>query len=66
MDDKKVLDELNRRIAKAGTAKAFANEVGLSAVYISDILNGKRDFSDRVLKILGFEKRVKIVKAKGE
>jgi len=40
-------------INKAGTQKAWAEEIGVSPQFLNDVLHGKRQPSDRMLKPLG-------------
>lgn len=35
--------------------KAFADKAGITPQYVSDMANGRRDFSERILDILGLE-----------
>lgn len=44
---------LRARVAAAGTQQQFAQEHGVSAQHVSDILSGRRDPGPRVLAILG-------------
>lgn len=46
--------ELEKRIAKAGSQKAFADELAISASYLNDILQGKRSLTPAVLSKLGY------------
>jgi plasmid maintenance system antidote protein VapI len=43
-------------IKKHKTAKAAAEELGISSGYLSEIVNGRRDFSDAILEKLGLRR----------
>ncbi|MEW6212376.1 MAG: hypothetical protein AB1631_28885, partial [Acidobacteriota bacterium] len=45
-------------IDRAGSQGAFAAANGLSRQYLSDILNGRRDMSGKILSALGLKKIV--------
>jgi transcriptional regulator with XRE-family HTH domain len=51
----KVLKDM---VIRAGSQKAVAEELGISEAYLSDILNGRKDVSDRIAAALGFEWRL--------
>jgi transcriptional regulator with XRE-family HTH domain len=40
------------------TQKDFAERIGMSPTYISDVLSGRRDISEELANRLGFEKCV--------
>lgn len=44
-------------VAQRPSQAAAAADLGVSAPYLSDILAGKRDFSDRVLKAIGLRRK---------
>lgn len=54
---------LQRLVTKHGTQLAASQALGISAVYMSDLLNGRRDGSVAVLAKLGLE-RVIVAKRK--
>lgn len=54
----RVLNMVRIGIQVAGSQKAYAKRVGLSESYLSDVLNGRRDISPRILKHLGLERVV--------
>jgi transcriptional regulator with XRE-family HTH domain len=60
-----VIELLKKRQGKR-PAKALAEELGISAVYLSDIFNGKRDPGPAVLEKLGLEREVLVVYRKAE
>ena len=43
---------------KLGSQKAFAQTHGLSSAYMSDIINGKRNPSKEICKILGITRSI--------
>jgi len=57
-----VIQVLEREVRKAGSQKEAAEALEISAQYLNDLLQGRREFSDNVLKKLGLERR--IVRAK--
>ena len=52
MDPRRALAD---RVKVAGNQRKLAEELDLSEVYISDLLRGRRPFSDAVLRKLGLE-----------
>jgi hypothetical protein len=50
--------ELMVSIRNAGSGKAFAEALGLSPTFVSDVATARRPVSDRVANALGFEKVV--------
>jgi transcriptional regulator with XRE-family HTH domain len=55
---------LERRVREAGSQKRAAIDLGISAQYLNDLLQGRREFSDKMLKRLGLER--KIVRSRNE
>jgi hypothetical protein len=53
-----VLALLRRRCDEAGGQKAWAKANGVSAAYVCDVLNGRREPGDGILRPLGLEKVV--------
>lgn len=49
---------LDVAIQVAGSQKAFAKQAGISEQYLSDVLNGRRDIGDKILKWFGLERVV--------
>lgn len=47
---------LDIAIVAAGSQKAFAKEAAISEQYLSDVLNGRRDIGDKLLKWFGLER----------
>ncbi len=50
-------------VAKHETQVAAAAALEISAAYLSDILRGRRDFSDQILEKLGLRRVVSFVDA---
>lgn len=57
-----VYGEMRRRIRAAGSQKAWAQAIGVSEAYLSDVLNGRRDPGESILGPLGLRKEVRYVK----
>ena len=63
MDIEQLLTLLRDECTKAGTQAAWAKSFGLSAPYVSDVLNGRRDPGKGILdalsvrEIITYEKR---------
>lgn len=53
-----VIARIRAACDKAGGQKAWADAVGLSAVYISDVIGKRREPGQSVLNALGLEKVV--------
>lgn len=64
MDD--LQETLTAEFEAAGSLKAFAANHGFSVQFISDVRNGRRNASPRLLQIIGLEKVVSYRKAKEE
>jgi len=58
-----VIQLLEREVRKAGSQKEAAEALEISAQYLNDLLQGRREFSDNVLKKLGLERRIVRAKA---
>jgi transcriptional regulator with XRE-family HTH domain len=50
---------LRGQVQVYGSQRALAHYCGVSAAYISDILNGRREPGESVLRALGFRKVVR-------
>lgn len=53
-----VLGVLRRECSDLGTQKAWAEKHGVSPAYVNDLLQGRREISDNVADMLGYERRV--------
>lgn len=51
---KEMLAIIRQKAEDYGTQRVLARELGISAMYLSDILNGHREVSDAVAKKLGY------------
>lgn len=51
-----LLSLLRRRITAAGSQKAYAGQLGVSPAYLNDVLHGRRDPGDAILRPLGLER----------
>jgi len=47
---------LREFVARYGSQIAAARALGISQPYMSDIMNGRRDLSERIMKSLGLER----------
>ncbi len=57
MSKDELVAELRRRCAEAGTISDWAKGHGLSAIYISDVLNGRRGVGRKLLKAMNAVER---------
>lgn len=64
MEAPKIKKVLEKACKKAGGQKAWANQNGVSAAYVSDVLAGKRDLGEKILKALGYKSTVFYQKVK--
>lgn len=56
MDATDVLELVKRGVEGAGSQKDFATAHGMSQGFLHDVLNGRRDLSDKVLEAVGVER----------
>lgn len=49
---------LKRMVDRAGSQKQAAHELGISAQYLNDLIQGRREPSDNVLEKIGLEWRI--------
>lgn len=49
------LAELRRRVADAGSLKAFGREVGIAPSYLSNVLRGQKPFGKDFARRLGYD-----------
>ena len=49
-----LIELLQRKVQRAGTQAALAKELGITAAYLGDVLNGKRKPGPTLLNALGF------------
>jgi DNA-binding transcriptional regulator YdaS (Cro superfamily) len=50
-----LLTELRKRVSVT-TQKAVADELGISPMYMNDLLRGRRDISERIAEKMGYRK----------
>jgi DNA-binding transcriptional regulator YdaS (Cro superfamily) len=55
MKREQLISLLRKECERAGSQRAWAQANGLSAVYVSDVLSGKRAPAGRILAALGVE-----------
>lgn len=58
MKDVNVIERLRAAVAIHGTQQAVAQHFGMSAVYLSDIITGKKQPGKKVLDAIGVERVV--------
>lgn len=58
MKKKELIARMQREVAKAGSQKAYASVLGISEQYLCDILRGRRELGEKVLKALKVRKVV--------
>lgn len=51
-----IMKHLVQAVTDAGTKKAFAEQSHLSQAFVGDVLNGRREPSDKILKALGYRR----------
>lgn len=61
-----VLSVLRDECTSLGSQKAWAKKQGVSPAYVNDILQGRREISDRVAEMLGFERHVIFISNRGD
>jgi len=55
--ESELIEKLRKR-ASESTQRAVAQELGISIQMLNDLLHGRRQVSDRLASVLGFERRV--------
>lgn len=55
LTERDVLDRLRAAVAVAGSQKAYAERIGVSQTYLSDVLTGNRAPGEKILTALGLE-----------
>jgi len=56
------LSRLHKFVAKYPTQKDAAEALGIKPAYLSDLVNMRRDISERILSKLGLKRAVVVVK----
>jgi len=54
--DSEIRDRLRRCVTLAGSQRALADKIGVSAPYLSDVLLGRRPPGPTILAYLGLER----------
>lgn len=62
MNEADCVQRLIALIAKHGSQRAAAAEVGITQAYFSDVIQGKRAVGPKVLKYFGLKREVRLVK----
>lgn len=52
---------LDTAIKAYGTRAAFAKKVKLSPGYVSDVMNGRRNIPDKLLKVVGLKRDIVVI-----
>lgn len=55
IDKIRLLEMIRIAVKTAGSQMAFAREAGISTQYLSDVLRGRRDPGEKILKWFGLE-----------
>jgi hypothetical protein len=58
IDETRMRRMLDTAIGISGSQKAFAKKAGISEQYLSDVMRGRRDVGDKLLKWFGLERVV--------
>ena len=54
---------LRKMADKAGSQRKLAKDIGISAMFLCDILKGRRDPGEKMLAAMGYKRRVRIVRS---
>ena len=55
LTEQDVMDRLRAAVAAAGSQKAYAEQIGVSQSYLSDVLVGNRSPGEKILAALNLE-----------
>lgn len=55
LTEQDVIDRLRAAVQAAGSQKAYAERIGVSQTYLSDVLNGSRAPGEKILTALQLE-----------
>lgn len=55
LTEQDVLDRLRAAVMAAGSQKAYAEQIGVSQTYLSDVLTGNRAPGEKILMALNLE-----------
>ena len=53
---------LRKRCAEVGSQRNYAKKIGVSPMFVCDVLKGRRDPGDKMLKAMGFERSIQITR----
>ena len=56
INEERMKKMLETAVNISGSQKVFAKQAGISEQYLSDVLNGRRDIGDKLLKWFGLER----------
>lgn len=52
----KLLQRIEKEVAALGSQKAFADKIGITPAYLSDVLSGKREPGEKLLSRMGIHR----------
>lgn len=55
-------NHLRKEVERAGSQRKLAKELGVSAMFVNDVLRGRRDPGKKMLDAMGFQRQVKIIR----
>jgi len=58
MDANEIIERIEKLVAEAGSQKALADKWGISPQYLCDVLAGRRDPGNSIVKHLGLKRVV--------
>lgn len=53
-----ILETIRARVEKAGSQRALASEIQVSPQYLNDVLNGRKEPGEGILRPMGLERVV--------
>jgi plasmid maintenance system antidote protein VapI len=60
--EEEILEIIKQMVDKWGSQRAVADQLDISAAYMSDILKGNRDVSDTIARRLGYSRIIRFRK----
>ena len=58
MNTQEFIAYLQRLASEVGSQKQLAKQLGVSPAYLGDILHGRREPGEKILKALGFQRSI--------
>lgn len=58
LSEREVIERLREACRVAGNQAAFAKLHGLTPAYVGDVIHGRRQLADKILRAIGIEKVV--------